>query len=416
MPGRSFSSRCRQIVSIMAASLLLPSAVQAESPWRDPHPQRLDGFVEGREFLYNSSSFINRFSYRQLSDSPPPGEDGLSGTGGSVTGDELYLETNLQKTLYFDGDRYGIIARMQRREDFDGRFDRQLIGIVRRLGDDWRAALVADVAGDKGEVDFQYEATWQPDESQKLRLALIQVDRLYNNKSNSNNRYERTPVTLFAHYHRQLGSQLSADLAVNYSPHAQYEDRNHGLYIRGDQLRIAGSVTFPLTRQWRSELSFKYEDTDREYRGLGTEISVGQDGFSRRMRSATWQMTSESDARYQGGLHYFTLDEEGWFGQNLASSGFHRRDEILLFAGMTLGRRASSWWQPTLSIGSIDVDRVMLQRPQDNRQDDEWQARLTLPWRYVVHQQSGAVLTLNPTLNLDSLKFGGGNIQLHWPF
>lgn len=55
---------------------------------------------------------------------PAPGEDGLSGTGGSITGDELYLETNLQKTLYFDNDRYGIIARVQRREDFDGRFDR----------------------------------------------------------------------------------------------------------------------------------------------------------------------------------------------------------------------------------------------------------------------------------------------------
>jgi len=58
----------------------------------------------------------------------------------------------------------------------------------------------------------------------------------------------------------------------------------------------------------------------------------------------------------------------------------------------------------------------LLQRPADNRRDEDWQARLTLPWRYVVHQQSGAVLTLNPTLNLDSLKFGGGNIQLHWPF
>lgn len=69
-----------------------------------------------------------------------------------------------------------------------------------------------------------------------------------------------------------------------------------------------------------------------------------------------------------------------------------------------------------MTIGDIDVDRVLWQRPADNHRDDDVLARLTLPWRYVVHQQSGATLTLNPTLNLDSLKFGGGNIQLHWPF
>ena len=404
------------IVCYAVVVLLSSTSALAESPWRDPHPQRLDGFVEGREFLYDSSSFINRFSYRQLSDSPAPGEDGLSGTGGSVTGDQLYLVINLQKTLYFDDDRYGIVARAQRREDFDGRFDRQLIGVQRRFGDDWRAALVADVSGDKGEVDFQYEATWQRDDTQKLRLALVQVDRLYNNKSNSDNKYERTPVTLFAHYQQQIGSRMSADLAVNYSPRAQYEDRENALYIRGDQLRIAASLAFALPGEWHSELSFKLENTDREYRSLVPAESAGPDAFSRRMRSVTWEVMSEATAQYHGGLHYFMMDEQGWMGQNLATSGFHRRDESLLFAGLTLARRASSWWQPTLYIGKIDVDRVMWQRPDDNHRADEWQARLTLPWRYVVQRQSGAVLTLNPTLNLDSLKFGGGNIQLHWPF
>lgn len=404
------------IVSQAVFALLLPAVASAESPWWDPHPQRLDGFVEGREFLYNSASFINRFSYRQLSASPAPGEDGLSGTGGSISGDELYLETNLQKTLYFDDDRYGIIARVQRREDFDGRFDRQLLGVVRRFGDDWQAAFSADVSGDKGEIDFQYEATWHPDENQKLRLAMVQVDRLYNNKGNSNNKYERTPVTLFAHYQRQLSSRLGVGLAVNYSPHAQYEDRDRDLYIRGDQLRVAGSMQLDVSPVWQTRLSFNLEDTGREVRALTSGDSALRDSFERQMHSVMLSVRSDSPSAFHGGLRYLTLDEQGWFGANLATSGFHQREEVLLFAGLTVGRRPSSWWEPTLSIGAIDVDRQFSQRPADNRRDDEWQARLTLPWRYVVHHQSGAILTLNPTLNLDSLKFGGGNIQLHWPF
>lgn len=404
------------IVGRSALLLLLASGAYADSPWRDPHPQRLDGFVEGREFLYNSASFINRFSYRQLSAMPAPGEDGLSGTGGSITGDELYLETNLQKTLYFDNDRYGIIARVQRREDFDGRFDRQLLGIVRRFGDDWRAIFSADVSGDKGEVDFQYEAIWRPDENRRLRLALIQVDRLYNNKGNSDNKYERTPVTLFAHYRQRLASGLTADLAVNYSPHAQYEDRDNGLYIRGDQLRVNAEIGVDMAPSWRSELAFQLEDTGREFRALIPGSNAGQQSFSRRLRSVSLSVKSDMSAQFHAGLRHFVLDEQGWFGQNLASTGFHRRHETLLFASLKVARRASSWWEPTLTIGDIDVDRVLWQRPADNHRDDDVLARLTLPWRYVVHQQSGATLTLNPTLNLDSLKFGGGNIQLHWLF
>lgn len=404
------------VIGSTTVALLLSSNVFAESPWRDPHPQRLDGFVEGREFLYNSSSFINRFSLRQLSVSPAPGEDGLSGTGGSISGDELYLETNLQKTLYFDNGRYAVLARAQRREDFDGRFDRQILGVERRFGESWRGMFSADISGDKGEVDFQYEVSWQPDEARKLRLALIQVDRLYNNKGNNDNKYERTPVTMFAHYRQQLGSRLGVDLAVNYSPRAQYEDRDSGLAVSGDQLRVAGSLRVGLTNEWASELSFKFEDTEREFNPLTPAANVGQDAFSRHMRSITFALQSDAPAQYHLGAQYFTLDEHGWFGQNLASSGYHRRDEVLLFAGMTLARRDTSWWQPTLTVGAIDVDRELWQRPENNRRDDEWQARLTMPWRYIVHQQSGAMLTLNPTFNLDSLRFGGGNIQLHWPF
>lgn len=409
---------CKRALSVPVTAIIfltLPALLNAESTWRDPHPQRLDGFVEGREFLYNSSSFINRFSYRQLSAQPAPGEDGLSGTGGSITGDELYFEGNLQKTFHFDNNRYSVVGRMQRREDFDGRFDRQLLGIQRRFGENWQAAFVADVSGDKGLVDLQYEANWRPDEQQTLRLALIQVDRLYNNKGNSTNKYERTPTTLFAHYRFAPETGWGGDLAVNYSPRAQYEDSDNGLDIRGDQLRLAGSLDIPVGAALRSEFSFKLEQTDRNYQGLAAALGAGNGDFSRRMHSVSWRLISRSPRQLHGGVQHFSLDEEGWFGENLATTGFHKRDETVLFAGMTVNRRESSWWEPTLYVGQIDFEREFAQRPLDNRDREEWRVRLTLPWRYVVNSEVGAILTLNPTFRLDSFSFGGGNVQLHWP-
>lgn len=171
---------------------------------------------------------------------------------------------------------------------------------MRRSGDDWRAIFSADVSGDQGEVDFQYEAIWRPDENRRLRLALIQVDRRYNNKGNSDNKYERTPVTLFAHYRQRLASGLTADLAVNYFLHTQYEDRDNGLYIRGDQLRFDAEIGVDMVPSWRSELAFQLEDTGREFRALIPGSNAGQQSFSRRLRSVSQSEGSPSRVKLVG--------------------------------------------------------------------------------------------------------------------
>lgn len=413
-----FNVRAGRIVAVASVFIATttPTIAIAESGWRDPHAQRLDGFVEGRDFLYNVESFLHRFSYRQLSSHPGPGDDGLYGTGGSITGDELYIEANFQKTLMLDNGRYGLIARMQRREDFDGRFDRQLLGIKRNFGERWDGAFVADISGDKSLVNFQYEATWRPDDDSRLRMAVVQMDPLYNEKGKSNNEYERTPTTYFVHYQQLLDDRLNADFAINYSPAAQYQDRLHGLDIRSEQLRVAAGLQLPLSRQWVSGIDIKFEQTDRRNQALfSSDGSAGGD-FNRRMHQITWTLGATQPERpWHGGIRYFELDEQGWFGQNLAASGHNQRQEVYAFAGVSLRQSDSSWWEPTLYIGQAELDRELLQRPFDNRNDERFFAKLTTAWRHVIHAQSGAVLTINPTFRLHSMKFGGGNVQLHWP-
>jgi len=142
---------------------------------------------------------------------------------------------------------------MQRFEDFDGRFDRQIVGIERRLGTDWRVALAGDIQGSKAESDVQIEASW-------------------------------------AH-----------------------------------------------------------------------------------------------------------------------------RDEHLGCAGMHLRTGARHHWEPTLYFGHVDADRQFEQLTGEGRQESEWVGKLALPWRYVVDEEANALLTVNLTIRLHDARFGGGNIQLHWP-
>ncbi len=391
------------------------NSVPADSTWIDPHPQRLDAFVDGRDFIYNWESFLHRLSYRHLSAVPLPAEDGLYGTGGSTTGDELYMDINLQMTLYTDNEHYGVQVRMQQREDFDGRFERQLLGFTRRFSNNLDLTLLADVEGDKGRIGFQYELGWRPSEGQLLRMALIQSDSLYNAKSNSSNHYRKEPTTAFLQYRQLVAGTGQFELAANYSPQASYEQRSAGQLFQSEQLRLMTDIQIPVTAHWQMGLRVELEKTDRTISSL-LDVTPSDKDFHRRMQRYTWTAHNPS-LRFspEFGLHYFRLSERGWFGNNLASSGNHQRREFMVYLSGLVRKRERSYWQPTLYIGHIDLDSSFVQRPFDNRQREEVAAKLALPWRYIIHQQSGAILSLNPTFRLHRLAFGGANVQLHWP-
>lgn len=383
--------------------------------WNEPHPWRREALIEGRDFNYNTDSFLNRFSYRHLSISPRAGEDGLRGTAGSVTGDELFVDMAFQKTLGFDDQRHAIFLRVQRTEDFDGEFDRQLVGIARRLGQHWQIALAGDIKGSKAETDIQFEGRWQPDEHRLLRLAWILPEYFYNDKSDNEGEYSKRPQTWFVHYREERSSGGKLELALNYSPEAGFDDREQGVDARGDQARLMGTITIPF-QQWRASMRLEAEWTDREFT-YSVIPSPPEDSFKRRMHSVTVSVHADH-WRYnpEFGIRHFRLKEDGWFGADRNITGAVRRDETLLFASARYQTGERHYWQPAIYFGPAQLSRRAIEDPGFNREEDKWIGKLALPWRYVMSTESNAVLTINPTLDLHSGAFGGGNIQLHWPF
>ncbi len=388
----------------------------ADSAWTDVHPMRREAFTEGRLFTYNAESFLHRFSYRNLSSSPGPGDDGLWGSGGSITGDQLYLEINGQYTLRPDNERYGIIARMQRREDFDGRFDRQMVGFSRRFGSNWEGAFISDITGDKGLVDFQLEANWRPSDDRFLRLAVVQTDRLYNNKSDSGNKFSTTPTTYFAHLRQPLAGQGYFETAVNFTPTAEYTDRDAGFTTDADQLRWMSDIRVPLTSQWYGGARIEYERSQRQFSVAAVDGAVPGSDFSRDMHHVMVSLSSPSHQwSPHFGIRHFELDESGWFGSGLATDGSSYRRESGVFAGVTYRTGDTHWLEPTLFLQHVDFQREFLQRPLDDRERNELVGKVILPWRVIINREAGAVLSLNPTFRVHRFAFGGGNIQLHWP-
>lgn len=410
----------KPVTASMLGATILGGAVCLSSPaaadlWTEPQPLRREALMEGRDYTYGSESFLHRFSYRHLSERPFSDEDGVRGTAGSVSGDELFVDIHGQKTLHFDDNRHYVFLRMQRFEDFDGRYDRQIVGVGRRFGESWRLALAGDVRSDKAESDIQLEARWRPDDNRMLRMTYIAPEYFYNSKGDGSGEYKRRAHTLFVHYRHHSPAGWRGEVAVNYSPEARFQDDRQGVLASGDQLRLMVRGSVPVG-QFRVGARLELERTDRDFEWQQVP-AAGADDFRRRMHGATLYLAMPGQRwSPEVGVRHFRLREDGWFGTELATVGQVRRNEPMAYASVTLDTGERHQWQPTVYVSNVEARRRFDQRPRDNRDREQWLGKLSLPWRYTVDQQSGAQLTVNLSMHLHEFAFGGGNVQLHWPF
>ncbi len=404
---------------LLMIALVVTSSRAIADIWTEPNPMRREALLEGRSFDYNTESFLHRLSFRQLSGRPYSDQDGLSGTVGSTRSDEFYVDMFLQKSLLSDDDRHVAFVRMQRSEDFDGHLDRQIVGYGHRLGD-WRLALAGDVRGDKAEIDVQLELQWQPDTQRLVRLALIRPDAFFNDKDGTDGDYLTTPTSYFVHARMESQHGWALESAVTHSPAAQFNDERRGVNARGQQIRAMLQMGLPSLGPLMPQLRVESERSRRSFDFSRNDVPEA-DRFERRMHSV--RLTVEHrNARLNptAGLYHLRLHEQGWFGDRRRTSGLEARNELLAFVSVM--HPLSERWalEPAIYAGRARViqtqsaDDGTREVPNANKTDAH--GKLALPFRYTIDAARGGVLTLNPTLRLHRAAFGGGNVQVHWPF
>ncbi len=393
---------CRAAATLAALICALPASADF---WFEPHPLNRVALIEGRAFDLNAEAFAQRFSYRHLSDVPAPGEDGLRGSGGSLTGDDLYHETTAQVHLNSDSGTHALLFRMRRLEDFDDRFDRQLIGYRYNVSDDLGFTIAGDATGDKSRADLQFGADWRSGTG-RLRAVLVLPEFLFNDKQTSEGRYGREPRTLFLHYSR--GADQDAwrwQAAINVSPEARFD--LGALAASGRQLRAAAELT--ANGRWATTLRAEFERAERSFDGAPA------DRFDRTYGTFTVETRDTGRSKQPGvGIRWLTFDESGWFGSRSDAVGDIDRTETTVFASLLWPVGDNAWWEPGLHVTRVDVDHRFAQGPWRDRDQEEWQAKLLLPWRVRLNSEGGT-LTLHASVRLHEFDFGGGNIQIHWP-
>jgi hypothetical protein len=418
-PGRGCAGL--NVLLALASLLVFSSACQAQSLLRtlgyaDPRPFRMGDALAGRDIHYNDVSFLHRISFMPLM--PPASglaedREGLYGSAGSTRSNELYTLMQLQKTMPLDNDWF-LRYRFQRDEDFDGRYDRNLIGVGRNFGTRWSAGFSGDIEGDKSRIDLQADLSWRDETGNHARFALVAPDYLFNDKQEAA-RFTRQPYTGFADLRWQWTPALALLAFVNHNTETRL--RNESMDQDFHYRQTAGGVGFDADLAiWRLRVWLEGEQGRRRYESLSDSFAPAR--FSRRHRELGAELGRDLGPGLAGraGVRLLWFEETGRHGGDPLEELRLRREETMLYAGVSWRLGARYRFHPMIYLNFIDNDERFPADPARNRDDEGFVGKLGLPLEVLVHEASGATLTFNPTLYLHRLAFGGGNLQASIPF
>ena len=390
---------------------LIPATLAAENNHL-PQPWRQDAVVQGAETTANAERYLHELSYAHSQPAPSLVENGIRGTGGSVGSRRLYLDFRFRQDYGFNQDRQGFVLDVQRSEDLDGTYERQLIGFRHQLTETTQVWLQGDVFADKSRSDVYLSGRHTFSSGAWLHASWILPDIYFNAKTTDDDTFVDSAQSYFLQWHRPAGShrQSGTTVSLTYSPPSTFDSRSEGLVVENETIRGA------LTQQhrlgdWQLHLTLSGEYTRRLYNldELAYTIPTRRD-----------HMKVDAKAIYHRhrlqpgiGLHYFYLREQGYTGRNLDEIEDLRRKEPTVSAHLSVPVAPAVTLKPAIYLSAPHIDQAHANsHEEDNR---EFTGKLALPFEILLSGEERAILTLAPTVYLHKAAFGGGNLQLHWP-
>lgn len=399
------------MVALLAAAIAttaVASTGHIAQPWRS------EAVVLGRDEAYNTERFLHELTFRHRQALPSATDNGIRGTGGSVSSRRLAFDFRFRQDFAFRDGSNGFLLDIQRGEDLDGAYQRQLVGFRQNLGAATEIWLQGDVFSDKAASDIYLSARHHLTPRSWLHASLILPDYYFNDKTDTSDRFASEPRSWFVQWHRQGDTATEGTtFSVNLSPDSRFISQQQALTVSNDSQRAA--ITHrQQAGDWLLGLHFEGERTRRHYwlQEPNKDVTAR---FDRDYVQARGTATLTSHRLLPtAGLAWLHLDETGFFGRALNDQGDIRRREPTVFGEVTLSVTPSTTVSPGVYLSAPDI-RQSFEHDQD-RQHTGFTGKLALPIETRLSAIDQAVLTLNPTFYLHKVGFGGGNLQLHWSF
>jgi len=395
---------------IFFAALLTTTLVSQE-----PEPFRGQDEIEGRDFDYSSESFNHRFSFRlrpEIQKEWLADKQGFIGTVGSVRSDELYVFMETQKHVELDEPFY-FDFRFKRDEDFDGQFDRSLIGLGTQLSQDWSLSAFGDLETDKENVDLHFELS-KKHKNNTFRMALIAVDFLFNDKQD-HSKYLNQPFTYFVEHSWRESENSRSYSFFNYNSHFTLDQKSQNYDFSYEQYRGGGEFDFPISPQHTLSVGAQGEYGSRKRHGYPTP-GLKDRSFSRRQFDVKLQLDYEDsdEISYWSGFYFFKLNERDDRPLDPSSDNMIKRRENMVYSGVSWQVNDKLLFWPGIYISSINNKERFSHKTSLDNHDNKFVSKLTLPLEFDIGEN--AFFTLNPTVSLHRLAFGGMNAQMKITF
>ncbi|MDF0749424.1 hypothetical protein NLU14_04175 [Marinobacter sp. 71-i] len=401
----------RSVLKIIIGTVALLPVGSAAEINHLPQPWRQDAVVLGADETADVERYLHELSFAHSQRAPSAIENGIRGTGGSVGTRRLYMDFRFRQDFAFNEDRQRFLLDIQRSEDFDGSYDRQLVGFRHQLTGATEVWLQGDVFADKSLADIYLSGRHTFDNESWFHGSWILPDHYFNDKTRSNDSFVDPAQSFFLQWHRPAEQQQSGTTAsVTYSPPSTFDSRSEGLVVENETVR--GALSHQHRRgDWQLRMSLSGEHTRRHY-----NLDELAGGIPTR-RDHIW---IETEAVYDNhrlqpgiGLHYFYLREQGYTGRNLDEIVDLRRREPMLSGHFRVPLTPSASLRPAIYLSTPDIDQSYSESGDENHRG--FTGKFALPFEILLSREDNAILTLAPTFYLHKPAFGGGNLQLHWP-
>lgn len=408
----TYTRRCQRARLCLLFAVLLHASEALADNNHLPQPWRSDAVVYGSEEFLNTERFLHELSFAHSQKRPSLTDNGIRGTGGSIGSRRLYYDFRFRQDFGFNDNQQGFLLDVQRSEDFDGSYDRQLVGFRHQLTEATEIWLQGDVFADKSQTDIYFSSRHYTSRNSWLHGAWILPDAYFNDKTRSGDEFLEQPHSFFLQYHLDSeSSALTTTTSINYSPTSTLDSRREGLVVTSESLRGAITQNYA-TEFWLLGWEISGERTRRDYQLDETPSSdtpFQRDAFQ---ASATAQLRQHRLAPRLG-VHFIAYKENGFLGRSLDQSADIRRLEPMLSGSLALQLAPGKIARPALYLS---VPHIRQRYSREGRRDHSgFTGKLALPLEITLSAREQAVLTIAPTFYLHKAAFGGGNLQLHWP-
>jgi hypothetical protein len=404
-------------ILLSIGSISGPLFAQLLHPY-EPTPFRRDQ-LKGRPFLYDSTSFLHRLSYQPmpyLGRLRPVPDKVLQGTAGSISRDKFYVKLEATAHIPLEGPLYSGY-RFRRDEDFDGRFDWNLIGLGLELGQ-WRLSVWGDVVAEKDAIDTHWDVEWRDERQNMFRFVWVMPDMIFNRK-NEDAVYEPRPYTVFLRGERWVTKRMALKGFIQINNRTELRDTPAGYLRANQQTSGGGSVEFKITDDVEIEFYLEGLSGDRSRQGL-EEPGLRDFEFDRDYRGTTAELRWKTSGGFLQwmGIRQVTYEEE-WVGLNTdAFDSLEDRRETTVYWGREYPLTERLSFVPAVFLAYQEIDQLGVRTGggEEGWSTAGFYGKAAPALRWELDSRNGAHLTLLVSTYLHRAAFGGGNVQIVFPF